>query len=93
MTMAITKTLMLAAAAALSLGTGAAMAQDGGGGGPDYWSMPTIAAAIKAAKNVNRTAEPVQFGPSDVDTMESGAAHSPTFILNHQLYGTGGVGG
>jgi hypothetical protein len=93
MTMAITKTLILAAAAALSLGTGAAMAQDGSGGGPDYWSMPTIAAAIKAAKNVNRTAAPVQFGASDPDTTESGAAHSATFIFNHHLYGAGGVGG
>ena len=91
--MAITKTLMLAAAAALSLSAGAAMAQDGGGGGPDYWSMPTIAAAIKAAQNVNRTAPPVQFGASDPDTKESGSAHSPTFILNHRLYGAGGVGG
>ena len=91
--MAITKTLILAAAAALSLGTGAAMAQDGSGGGSDYWSMPTIAAAMKAAKNVNRTADPVQFGASDADTVESGTAHSPTFIFNHQLFGAGGNGG
>jgi hypothetical protein len=78
--MKTTKTLALAALAALSLGVGSAMAQDGAGGSfPEYWSQR------------QNTVPAVQSGSSDADTI----GHGPTagYILNHQLYGAGGVAG
>jgi len=80
--MKTTKTLALAALAALSLGVGTALAQDGGGGSfPDYWSQ----------QRQNTAPAAVQSGSSDIET----AGHGLTagYILNHQLYGAGGVAG
>jgi hypothetical protein len=91
-TMTKTKTLILATFAALSLGGATAMAQDGNGGGLDYWSQQNVIAAQRAAAAPARTTLPVPSGSSDID-VESGAAHSATFILNHHLYGAGGVSG
>jgi hypothetical protein len=92
MTMTRTRILMLAALATLPLGIGTAMA-DGESGGPDYWSRPTIDAAIKAASNYNPARAQVQFGSSDVGATEKGSAHTATFIFNHHLYGAAGVSG
>jgi hypothetical protein len=84
-----TKTLMLAAVTALSLGVGSAMAQDGSGGSfPDYQTLREQAALARAPA----AAMPVQSGSSDV-LPETGADHSATFILNHDLAGAGGVAG
>ena len=87
-----TKSLMLAAFAAVSLGAGTAMAQDGSGGGMDYWSQQNVIAAQKAVSGATRIAQPVPSGESDVE-QNVGAAHSPSFIFTHHLYGAGGVAG
>jgi hypothetical protein len=80
--MKTTKTLALAAFAALSLGVGTALAQDGGGGSfPDYRSLQRQTTAPA----------PVQSGSSDVDMARHGLTAG--YILNHQLYGAGGVAG
>jgi len=80
--MKTTKTLALAALAALSLGVGTALAQDGGGGSfPDYRTQQQLKMAPEA----------VQSGSSDVDT--TGHGLTAGYILNHQLYGAGGVAG
>jgi hypothetical protein len=89
-TMTKTKILTLAAFAVLSLGAGSAMAQDGDVGG-DYWSRQRVIPAQRAANPIP-AALPVPSGASDVEK-ETGSAHSPAFILNHQLYGAGGVAG
>ena len=89
-TMTKTKTLMLAAFAVLSLGAGSAMAQDGDVGG-DYWSRQRVTPAQRAANPIPAVL-PVTSGASDVEK-ETGSAHSPAFILNHKLYGAGGVAG
>jgi len=79
--MKTTKTLALAALAALSLGVGTALAQDGGGGAfPDYLSQ-----------RQNTAPAPIPSGSSDVDT--TGHGLTAGYILNHQLYGAGGVAG
>jgi len=79
--MKITKTLALATLAALSLGVGTALAQDGGGGAfPDYRSQQMKTPLV-----------PVQSGSSDVDMARHGLTAG--YILNHQLYGAGGVAG
>jgi hypothetical protein len=80
--MKITKTLALATLAALSLGVGTALAQDGGGGAfPEYWSQ----------QRQTTMPAPVQSGASDIDT--TGRGLTAGYILNHQLYGAGGVAG
>ena len=83
-------TLMLTALAALTLGAGAAMA-DGGGGGPDYWSRQNMKAIQSGATNPPGAA-PIPSGSSDVE-QDTGADHSAQFILQHHLYGAGGVAG
>jgi hypothetical protein len=87
--MKTTRTLALAALAALSLGVGSAMAQDGGQAYPDYWTRPNGAPLPVPAV---RDGVAVQSGSSDVDT-STGADHSATFILQHNLAGAGGVAG
>jgi hypothetical protein len=97
------KTLMLAAAAVLSLGAGTAMAQDGGGGFyPDWQGQRAVAAAQANRANEYVPGMPwkgddangqVQSGSSDQDPGETGADHSATYILNHHLYGAGGLAG
>jgi hypothetical protein len=84
------KTLMLAAFAAVSLGAGSAMAQDGSDGGMDYPSRLNVVAAQRVA--VRPTLFSVPSGSSDVE-QDRGAVRSPEFILQHQLYGAGGVAG
>ena len=83
-------TLMLTALAALTLGAGAAMA-DGSGGGPDYWSRQNMKAIQSGATNPSGAA-PIPSGSSDVE-QDTGADHSAQFILQHHLYGAGGVAG
>jgi hypothetical protein len=85
-------TLMLAALAMLSLGAGTAMAQDGGGGGMDYWSRQNMKAIQSGATNATGAGIPIQYGSSDVER-NTGADHSATYILDHHLYGAGGVAG
>jgi hypothetical protein len=84
-------TLMLTALAVLSLGAGTAMAQEGGGG-MDYWSRQNMKAIQSGATNPSGARVPVQSGSSDVER-NTGADHSATYILDHHLYGAGGVGG
>jgi hypothetical protein len=84
--MTTTKTLLLAGFAALSLGVGAAQAQSlvpGSGEGNFFGSQNRTPAATS-----NRD---VQSGSSDVTGV--GANRDATSILNHQLYGAGGVSG
>jgi hypothetical protein len=86
--MKTTKTLALAALAALSLGVGTALAQDGGGGSfPDYWSQRQTTAP---APVINRGSL-IPSGSSDVEP--SGHGLTAPEILNHHLYGAGGVAG
>jgi hypothetical protein len=91
--MKATKTLTLAALAALSLGIGTAMAQDGGQAYPDWQGRRDMNAARQSyVPGTPYNGQP-QSGSSDVNTMDSGADHSATFILQNHLYGAGGVGG
>jgi hypothetical protein len=85
-------TLMLAVLAMLSLGAGTAMAQDGGGGGMDYWSRQNMKAIQSGATTATGAGIPTQYGSSDVER-NTGADHSATYILDHHLYGAGGVAG
>jgi len=79
--MKTTKTLALAALAVLSLGVGTVLAQDGSGGSfPDYWSQQ-----LKTAPAL------FQSGSSDIETPANG--FTAGYILNHHLYGAGGVAG
>ena len=89
--MSQTKTLFLAALAAMTLGAGAAMA-DGSGGGPDYWSRQNMKAIQAGVTNPNLAVTPIPSGSSDVE-QDTGADHSAQFILQHHLYGAGGVAG
>jgi len=83
--MKTTKTLALAALAALSLGVGTALAQDGGGGSfPDYQSQRVLQQRVL-------TPAPIPSGSSDVEPIGHGLT-APE-ILNHHLYGAGGVAG
>jgi hypothetical protein len=91
--MKATKTLTLAALAALSLGIGTAMAQDGGQAYPDWQGQRAMDTARPGYVPGAPTTGQVQSGSSDVNTPESGADHSATFILQHDLYGAGGVSG
>jgi hypothetical protein len=80
--MKTTKSLLLAGFAVLSLGVGSAMAQS-----YDY-ALPTPSQTAPTVRNTQ-----IQSGASDVTPDASGADHSATFILNHQLFGAGGVAG
>jgi hypothetical protein len=87
--MKTTKTLALAALAALSLGVGTALAQDGGGGSfPDYQSQRVLQQRVL-------TPPAIPSGSSDVEPAWQGPGHNLTApeILNHHLYGAGGVAG
>jgi len=87
--MKTTKTLALAALAVLSLGVGTALAQDGGGGFfRDDSSQQRRTTA--PAPVVNRGAL-IPSGSSDVEPLGHGLT-APE-ILNHHLYGAGGVAG
>jgi len=80
--MKIAKTLALATLAALSLGVGTALAQDGGGGAfPDYRSQQQLKTAPAM----------IQSGASDIET--TGHGLTAAYILNHHVYGAGGVAG
>jgi hypothetical protein len=84
--MTTTKTLLLAGFAALSLGVSAAQAQSlvpSSGEGSFFGNQNRTPAAT-----ANRG---VPSGSSDVTGV--GADHDATFILNHRLFGAGGVGG
>jgi hypothetical protein len=92
------KTLMMAAAAALTLGVGTAMAQDGGGGSFPDWQGARAVEMFRQPPGAQPLIPPGpvgQSGSSDVDPTDTGtgADHSATYILNHHLYGAGGVSG
>jgi hypothetical protein len=84
-----TKTLMLAAVAALSLTAGTAMARDVG----RFQVRDLFAEPIPLFNQSDFARAQVQSGSSDLLPEEMGANHSAEFILEHHLYGAGGVGG
>jgi anti-sigma factor RsiW len=90
-TMKTIRTLMFAGLAALSLGVATADAQSlvpNSGEGAYYAARNRATVTQSVPSNAQ-----VQSGASDMDRMETGADHSATFILDHHLYGAGGVAG